>query len=172
MAKDWHGEPGALLALIAGDEAAALAILDEMLPNERAALVRNADRLSLLADDSQRCPRCRNVVEPGGSGTTSLGLRGPRENWHTPCLDADRAEKAPPEPKWGLSLAEHPDGPPQPGDVWNDGITNWTTRLDADGRIEFFEPGGPGFVPAHDVLKFRGGMKLISRNGWAPETSR
>lgn len=96
MSHEWCGEPGALLAVIAGNEDAALRILDEMLPNERAALVRSADRLSLLADDSQRCPRCRRVVEPGASGTVSVGLWSPRTHWHAPCLDADDAEKGKP----------------------------------------------------------------------------
>ncbi len=63
-------------------------------------------------------------------------------------LPEDSSTVEAPKRRIGLSLAEHPDGPPCAGDVWNDGVTNWTARLDAQGRIEFFEPNGPGYVPA------------------------
>lgn len=67
----------------------------------------------------------------------------------------------------GPSMWDLPESPPQAGDVWFDGVTHWTVRLDAAGRPEFFEPNGPGFVPAHDLPKFRGGMRLVSRGGAA-----
>ncbi len=65
--------------------------------------------------------------------------------------------------------ADRPAGwPPRPGDVWRDTAftfpTDWRTRAAADGRPEFFEPTGPGFVPADDLPKFRGALSLVKRD--------
>jgi hypothetical protein len=76
------------------DEDEALRILDEMLPNERRALVDHLDRLSLLADDTQRCPRCGRVVDPLSSvARVGVGFGRSAKNWHRDCLDAQRAEE-------------------------------------------------------------------------------
>lgn len=63
--------------------------------------------------------------------------------------------------------------PPRVDDVWRDtalGVT-WNTRLDAEGWPEFYEPNGPGHVPAGDLEKFTtdgrvgGGLVLVRRGG-------
>lgn len=70
---------------------------------------------------------------------------------------------------------------PQDGDVWHDAVPAitggqlWHARLDGRGRVELFEPGGPGLIPASEVGKMRGGMTLIRNRsrefrdalGWA-----
>ncbi len=81
-------------------------------------------------------------------------------------------------------IKEAPAIEPKDGDVWvdtalrsdihNDGV-HWHARLDGRGRVELFEPGGPGLIPAADVSKMRGGMKLLRNRpqefgdplGWA-----
>lgn len=60
----------------------------------------------------------------------------------------------------------------QPGDVWidtalrgyvhTDGV-HWHVRLDGAGEVELYEPNGPGLVPAADIRRIRGGMRLLSR---------
>lgn len=92
MAETPYAETEALLAMLNDDEDEALRILGEMYPRERRALVEKLDRLSLLAEDRFRCPRCRKPVEPISS--VSVGHLGePRAQWHRECLATERAEK-------------------------------------------------------------------------------
>jgi hypothetical protein len=86
-------ETEALLAILEEDEDEALRILDDMLPGERRWLINRLDRLSLLADDTQRCPRCRKFVDLTGCVSRMNFNTGERDNWHRDCLDAQRAEE-------------------------------------------------------------------------------
>lgn len=60
---------------------------------------------------------------------------------------------------------------PQPGDIWHDvcpsftGGQLWHARADGNGRVELYEPNGPGLVHADAVTQMRGGMTLVERNG-------
>lgn len=59
--------------------------------------------------------------------------------------------------------------PPQVGDIWRDtalGVT-WHARADDDGQPEFYEPGGPGLIPARAVLQYVGCVRLLERDGKA-----
>ncbi len=87
-------ETEALLAVMSEDEDEALRILDEMLPGERRAFVEHLDRLSLLADDTQRCQGCGKLADPLASvSRVSIGFGRSREHWHRECLDAQRAKE-------------------------------------------------------------------------------
>jgi hypothetical protein len=89
-------ETEALLAVMEEDEDAALEILDDMLPGERRAFMAHLNRLSLLADDTQRCPRCHRLVDII-KGVSRINFdNGERDNWHRDCLDAQRAEDGTP----------------------------------------------------------------------------
>lgn len=96
MAETPYLETEALLAVMNGDEEEALRIIDEeMSPRERRTFIDQLDRLSLLADDTQRCPRCKKLVDPLASvSRISVGFGSPREHFHRECLDAQRAEEA------------------------------------------------------------------------------
>lgn len=70
---------------------------------------------------------------------------------------------------------------PQDGDIWHDevpaitGGQDWHARFDGRGRVELFEPGGPGLIPADEVSKMHGGLTLVRNRpaefrdvlGWA-----
>jgi hypothetical protein len=91
VAETPYAETEALLAVLREDEDEALRIVDDMLPGERRRFVEQLDRLSLLADDTQRCPGCNRPTDPRSS--VSVGqLFGPRRHGHSECLDAQRAE--------------------------------------------------------------------------------
>jgi hypothetical protein len=90
MAQTPYAETEALIAVMSEDEDEALRILDDMLPGERRRFVDQLDRLSLLADDTQRCPRCRKLVDPLASVMRASVGTG---QWHRDCLEAQRAEQ-------------------------------------------------------------------------------
>jgi hypothetical protein len=85
--------------------------------------------------------------------------------------DYPRIEKR--VPCKGRKMPCGPDWPPLAGDVWADdalraddgGPGTWRARADDTGAVEFFEPGGPGRVPAEHLAKFVGSMRLMYRDG-------
>jgi hypothetical protein len=81
-----YAETEALLAVMNGDEEEALRLVDELLPGERAALVKHLRKLAHIADDTQRCVECKRPVDPWKSVFIFRG----GTNWHAECLATNR----------------------------------------------------------------------------------
>lgn len=80
-------ETEALLALLNDDEERALALIADMLPNERASFAKVAARLAALTDGHCWCFRCGAAVALADSVTT---FARPSRTYHRACLAAER----------------------------------------------------------------------------------
>lgn len=86
-------ETNALLAVMNGNDDEALKLVDELLPGERANLVKHLSRLSALADDRYRCRGCGQTTANNRASTVIYSgyLGGPRAAWHRECHAAQAA---------------------------------------------------------------------------------
>lgn len=81
-----YTETEALLAFANGDEAEAQRIVNEMFPNERAALEKAASALASLCHPTSWCQRCGGLIAERTDMVTKAELPM-RRAWHRRCWD-------------------------------------------------------------------------------------
>ena len=82
-------ETEALVACLASDDQAALAVIGNMHISERRALKNAADRLAELADPWNWCPGCHQYAPLRGRRLVFLSQG--RFRWHSSCHEAAKA---------------------------------------------------------------------------------